>query len=99
MTGGLALRADRVERLAATVRQLSRHGPFSADDRLAALAGTEPDGLRRLLLALGYRAVIDAGVEIFRAPPRRRREPAGGKAPRPPRDGNPFAKLRQLKLA
>jgi ATP-dependent RNA helicase SUPV3L1/SUV3 len=98
-TGGLALRADRLERLAAAARQLSRHGPFAASARLAALAGVEPVALRRLLLALGYRAVIDNDVETFVARPRRRRDSAGCDGRRPPREGHPFAKLRELKLA
>ncbi len=96
---GLALRVDRFERLAATARQLSRQGPFAADDRLAALAGVEPGVLRRVLMALGYRVVIDGGAETFAARPRRRRDAAGGSGVRPPRDGHPFAILRELKLA
>jgi ATP-dependent RNA helicase SUPV3L1/SUV3 len=99
VAGGLALRADRLERLAAVARRLGRSGPFAADARLAALAGVEPGVLRRLLGALGYRAVIADGAESFVARPRRRRETAG-RIPRPsPREGHPFAKLRQLKLA
>ena len=95
---GLALRADRLERLAATARQHSRHGPLAADGDLAALAGVEPSALRPLLMALGYRAVIDQGVETFVARPRRRRVAAGRNAVRP-QEGHPFAKLRELKLA
>ena len=95
----LALRADRVERLAAAARRLARNGRFAADQRLASIAGVEPDELRPLLTALGYRAVIDAGAETFVARPRRRRQPANRSNPRPAREGNPFAKLRELKLA
>jgi ATP-dependent RNA helicase SUPV3L1/SUV3 len=96
----LALRPDRLERLAAAVRRLARRGPFTAGAELAAIAGAEPLALRRLLEALGYRAVIDGGEETFVARPRRRgatkkshrrRGPAG--------EGHPFAKLRELKLA
>jgi ATP-dependent RNA helicase SUPV3L1/SUV3 len=96
---GLALRADRLERLAGRARQLSRAGPFAADHRLVATAGIEGDALRRWLMALGYRAVIDGGAETFVLRPRRRRDSAGRKAPRPQREGHPFAKLRELKLA
>ena len=96
VANGLALRADRVERLAATARQLSRLGPFAADDRLAAIAGVETAALRRVLTALGYRAVISGGVETFVARPRRRRD---NTAVRPPGEGHPFAKLQELKLA
>jgi ATP-dependent RNA helicase SUPV3L1/SUV3 len=97
---GLAVRPDRLERAAAVARRLARRGPFSAGPELAAITGVEPPALRRLLAALGYRAVIDAGEETFVARPRRRgelnksgprREPAG--------EGHPFARLRELKLA
>ena len=98
VTGGLALRADRVERLAAAARQLSRGGPFVADDRISALAGSAPEAVRPLLTALGYRAVISDGAETFVARARRRRDGARGTV-RPPREGHPFAKLRELKLA
>ncbi len=96
VANGLALRADRVERLAATARQLARLGPFTADDRLAAIAGVETAVLRRVLTALGYRAVISGGLETFVARPRRRRDTG---AVRPPGEGHPFAKLQELKLA
>jgi ATP-dependent RNA helicase SUPV3L1/SUV3 len=99
VAGGLALRADRLERLAARARQLSRAGPFVADRGLAAIAGIEGDGLRRWLMALGYRAVIDGGIETFVSRPRRRGEGVRRNPPRPQREGHPFAKLRELKLA
>jgi ATP-dependent RNA helicase SUPV3L1/SUV3 len=95
---GLALRADRLERLAATARRLARQGPFPADQRLAAIAGIEPGGLRPWLTALGYRAVIDAGAETFVARPRRHRDIDPSRRVLP-REGHPFAKLRELKLA
>jgi ATP-dependent RNA helicase SUPV3L1/SUV3 len=97
---GLALRPDRLERLAAAARRLARQGPFAAGPELAAIAGVEPGALRGLLAALNYRRVIDAGRETFIARPQRRREPA-----KPIRrvqetgEGHPFAKLRGLKLA
>ena len=74
------LRADRLERLAAAARRRSRATVRSPPtQRLAAIAGIEPGGLRPLLTALGYRAVIDAGAETFVARPRRRRDPARAK--------------------
>ena len=99
VAGDLALRPDRLERLAGAARRLAREGPFAADARLASIAGIEPGGLRPLLTALGYRAVIDGGTETFVARPRRRRDPAGQSRRHLPREGHPFAKLRELKLA
>ncbi len=99
VAGPLALRPDRLERLAGAARRLARAGPFAADARLASIAGIEPGGLCPLLTALGYRAVIDRGAETFVARPRRRRDPAGHSRRHLPREGHPFAKLRELKLA
>ncbi len=100
VAAGFALRADRLERLAAAARRLARKGPFAADEQLASVAGVGPSGLRPLLTTLGYRAVIDAGAETFVARPRRHREnAAGGGRVATPKEGHPFAKLRELKLA
>jgi ATP-dependent RNA helicase SUPV3L1/SUV3 len=96
---GLALRADRLEMLAAAARGLSRRGAFAADDRLTAIAGGGPGVLRRLLVALGYRAVIAGGVETFIARSRRRRGAAGRGPAGGPSEDHPFAKLQELKLA
>ena len=60
-------------------------GPFAAGAELAAIAGVEPPALRRLLAALGYRAVIEAGEETFVAAAaaptrnRQRQPPARGR--------------------
>jgi ATP-dependent RNA helicase SUPV3L1/SUV3 len=97
---GFALRADRLERLAAAARRLARDGPFAARPELAAIAGVEPSVLRTLLTGLGYRAVIDAGEETFVPRPRRRREAnGGGRRSQRAAEGHPFARLRELKLA
>jgi ATP-dependent RNA helicase SUPV3L1/SUV3 len=97
---GLALRPDRLERLAATARIRARLGRFAADAELAAIAGVATAELRRVLLALGYRAVIEKGGEFFIARPRHRgAQPAPRPHPRPPREGHPFAKLQELKFA
>ena len=95
---GLALRPDRMERLAALARRRARGGRFAADAALAVVAGIDPERLRPLLTALGYRAVIADGIESFVARPRRR-APTAAKPARAPRDGHPFAKLSELKLA
>jgi ATP-dependent RNA helicase SUPV3L1/SUV3 len=97
---GLALRPDRLERLAAAASGRARLGRFTSDPELAAIAGVAQGELRRVLLALGYRAVIEAGDEFFIAKPRRRGAgPQVGSRPKPPREGHPFAKLKELKFA
>jgi ATP-dependent RNA helicase SUPV3L1/SUV3 len=98
---GLALRPDRLERLAAALRQRMRGGRFVADTELAAIAGVAVGDLRRLLPALGYRAAAGEGDELVLARARRRR--SGRAEPVRPRrvlgEGHPFAKLSELKLA
>jgi ATP-dependent RNA helicase SUPV3L1/SUV3 len=97
---GLALRPDRLERLAATASIRGRLGRFAAGAELAAIAGVATAELRRVLLALGYRAVVEEGDEFFIAGPRRRGAQLALHArPRPPREGHPFAKLQELKFA
>jgi ATP-dependent RNA helicase SUPV3L1/SUV3 len=97
---GLALRPDRLERLAATARSRARAGRFAADAELAASGGVAPNALRGVLLALGYRAVIEGDREFFTAKPRRRTS-EGGKRERAAaaRTDNPFAKLKELRFA
>jgi len=95
---GLALRPDRLERLAAAARRLARFGAFSTDDELAVSLGLERSALRRLLAALGYRAVIRAGEEKFVGPRRRQRDAAKRCHQAPTAEGHPFAKLRELNL-
>jgi ATP-dependent RNA helicase SUPV3L1/SUV3 len=97
---GLALRPDRLERLAAAARRLARRGPFTPEPELAAIAGVEQSKLRGLVAALGYRAVICDGKETFVARPQRQRgAKSTGRRRGPVGEGNPFAKLRELKLA
>ncbi len=98
--GGMALRVDRLERLAAAARKRARSGPFAADAVLAGAAGIERARLALLLEELGYRRRIEAATEVFVAPARRRRRaPARSHAPPLAHDGSPFAKLRELRLA
>jgi ATP-dependent RNA helicase SUPV3L1/SUV3 len=97
---GFALRPDRLERLAAAARRRARRGSFAADAELAAVAGVEQSALRPLLTALGYRVVVQADGESYVG--RQRQGHDGGERSRlrrPPREGHPFAKLRELKLA
>ena len=100
VAGGLALRPDRLERIAAAARRLARAGPFSVSTELAATAGVAPAAFRRVLLGLGYRAVIADGAETFISRPRRpRKAKHAGHLRTPSGDGHPFAKLGELKLA
>ena len=99
MLDGLALRPDRLERLAAAARDRARTGRFVGDPELAAIAGVTAAELRRVLLALGYRAVIEGDDEFFIGMPRRRATAAQARSHRKPRDGHPFAKLGELKFA
>ncbi len=95
---GLALRPDRLERFASAARRLARSGPFAAGDELAALLNVEQPALRRLLAALGYRAVFRAGEELFIGGRRGRRQAVKSRSRWSAGEGNPFAKLRELNL-
>ncbi|MBV9828421.1 MAG: disulfide oxidoreductase [Alphaproteobacteria bacterium] len=95
--GGWALRPDRLERLAAAAHQRAKAGRFTADAELAGLAGLPEKALRRVLLGLGYRAVIEEGGEQFI--PRPARNSAPQRRGRKTDGSNPFAKLNELKLA
>jgi ATP-dependent RNA helicase SUPV3L1/SUV3 len=99
--GGWALRPDRLERLAAMVRTRARNGRFAVDSELAAVAGIGASEVRHLLFALGYRCVIEGDAEVFLGKARRRPTQQGrnGQAARPAREGNPFAKLKELRFA
>jgi ATP-dependent RNA helicase SUPV3L1/SUV3 len=97
--GGLALRPDRLEQLSAAARARGQAGPFAGDAALAALAGVALGDLRRLLLGLGYRALIRDGVELFVARPRRLNGSPRRAVRRPAPEGHPFAKLKELKFA
>ena len=98
---GLALRPDRLERLAAAAR--SRNAPFAADAELAGLAGVAHAGdLRRRAVGARLSRGRRDGAELF--VPRPRRAPAqpnaGAAAPTSwGGDGHPFAKLKELRLA
>ncbi len=96
--GSLAIRPDRLEKLAAAARRLARRGPISLGE-LAAISGIGRQELRQLLVALGYRAVAEAGGERFVARPRSRRKSSNRRPRLRMEEGHPFAKLRELTLA
>src|SRR5579884_3844396 len=78
---GLALRPDRLERLAALLRRRARGGQFAADAELAAVAGIRVSDLPRVLPALGYRTA-GQGEEVTIARKRRRRPRSAPARPR-----------------
>jgi ATP-dependent RNA helicase SUPV3L1/SUV3 len=96
--GSLAMRPDRLEKLAAAARRLARRGPVATEE-LAEISGINRQELRQLLVVLGYRAVAESGGESFVARTRSRRK-GGNRHPGSRIDeGHPFAKLRELTLA
>jgi ATP-dependent RNA helicase SUPV3L1/SUV3 len=97
--GGLALRPDRLEQLSTVARARGQTGSFTGDAELAALAGVALGDLRRLLLGLGYRALIRDGVELFVVRPRRLNGSPRRVVRRHAPEGHPFAKLKELKFA
>ena len=97
--GPRAVRADRLERVAAAARRLARQGPFAASAELAALAGASETELAAMLAAMGYRASVgENGEVLFHT--RRHRPGAHGKQRRRarPHKDSPFAKLKELRL-
>jgi ATP-dependent RNA helicase SUPV3L1/SUV3 len=104
--GERVLRVDRAETLSATLRRLSRSGPFADTPELARLAGARVEELATMLPALGYRAIADAaGAIVFHArlghPAKRHRPPrrthrAETEARGEVASDNPFAKLKEL---
>ncbi len=97
--GGWAMRPDRLERFASALRERARAGRFVADAELASIAGVASGELRRLVTALGYRAIIEQEQEFFIGKPRRRNPPESMRRRVAPRDGHPFAKLKELNIA
>jgi hypothetical protein len=97
--GGWAFRADRLERLATALRQRARDGRFAADPGLAAIAGVAIGELRRVVTALGYRAIIEGEQVFFIGRPRRRGLPEHIRRRASPGEGHPFAKLKELNFA
>ena len=102
LTDGLAVRAERLEKLANAARKLARQGAFAPTPALAAAGGCRLEDLDALLAGLGYRATQDVSGVSFHRAPRRGRGNGGAKPPRPGdkrRRGaqdSPFAILRDL---
>jgi len=92
--GAAAVRADRLEALAAAARRLARQGAFSVTPALAAAAGAPLKVLPDALALLGYRSTPSEGGGTYQARPENRRarsRAAGGANP-----CSPFAHLKAM---
>jgi ATP-dependent RNA helicase SUPV3L1/SUV3 len=92
---GLAIRVDRLEKLAQEARRLSRVGPFAVTPGLAGLIDGEVTEVETLLTAIGYRRHIDVGGVSF-SPEGRRRGHRRSVAVEAVEAASPFAVLREL---
>ena len=98
--GARAIRADRLEALAAALRAKARDGRFGLDGALAALVGAPLADLAGIVTALGYRGVVEDGALSFVAKrrPVRRKEARQQAVPEPAASADhPFAKLGVLR--
>ncbi len=99
--GGIAVRIDRLERLAEEAALLARQGAFAATPRLFSLAACPKGGLAAVLAALGYSAEGSNGDVRFlrksrgKTPGRRRAREAAAEAKAAQ---SPFAVLKELRL-
>ncbi|BBK29551.1 ATP-dependent RNA helicase SUPV3L1/SUV3 [Stella humosa] len=98
LLGPRALRVDRLEALSAAARRLARGGPFAATPEIASLADARLADLPGMLVALGYRMIVEGTATTF-VPVSRRRggRPALPPQPPPEPDGL-FAALGALRI-
>ena len=96
--GPLAVRLDRLERLALELERRGRAGPFAADAALGALVGCRKQDLPALLVAFGLRAIEGEGGQRFAL--RRAHRRRGQDRPRATQAhaDSPFAVLKELHL-
>jgi ATP-dependent RNA helicase SUPV3L1/SUV3 len=96
VTGEVAVRADRLERLDRAVRKLGQQGALSPTPALASAAGCPVETLPAVMELLGFRLVEDGAGGVFK----RRKPGAAAKRrrnrPRGPSPCSPFAILRDL---
>jgi ATP-dependent RNA helicase SUPV3L1/SUV3 len=97
--GMLAVRADVLERVAARLWALAKHGPFAPPAHVPELVGSEPEDIVAILAALGFEGVFQGETKVFRP---RRRQPkkdrtVAARSPRMVRSGDsPFAVLENI---
>jgi ATP-dependent RNA helicase SUPV3L1/SUV3 len=95
--GPRAIRADRLEALARTLRKLSAQGEFMATAELETMAGCDGVAFESVLGALGYRARQDEDGISFRAPDRKARPKTRRGVAKPKANADsPFADLKKL---
>jgi ATP-dependent RNA helicase SUPV3L1/SUV3 len=104
--GRIAVRADRLERLALEVRRRARGGALMDTSGLLSLVACRKEDLAEILAALGYQRAGEQGDERFvrqrrgtkqsRAARRRARAKAGESVAEP--TDSPFAVLKELRL-
>jgi ATP-dependent RNA helicase SUPV3L1/SUV3 len=95
--GATALRADRMEALAAAARRLARQGAFAATPVLASAAACPMKALPEALSALGYRFTRSEAGGLYRPRGENRRARARGAEPAA-NPCSPFARLKALTI-
>lgn len=101
VVGKLAVRADRLDRLAAAARRLMRQGPFLPDAKLRALIGCRKEELASVLTAMGYRAQESEDGQCFGLQARakgKRRVKKHAPAKTEAAADSPFAVLKELRF-
>ncbi len=95
--GPQAIRVDRLEALARSLRKLAAQGEFAATAELQVLAGCEGAAFESVAGALGYRSREDGDGVTFRAPARRPKHKARRGKRKPEANAeSPFAELKNL---
>ena len=98
VAGGMAIRADALERFLARAWALAAKGAVRPGADLAFLIGVAPDALPAILKDLGFRSTGEGAAAGFRPRGRAkaRNRTADRKAPPPAASDSPFAKLGAL---
>ena len=97
VVGPRAIRVDRLEQLAAALRQRGRAAEgFVLEAELAALIGAPAGDLPAIVTAMGYRSRPQDGVLRFAPLPRRARRSRPDRPPVAP--DHPFAKLKEMEF-
>jgi ATP-dependent RNA helicase SUPV3L1/SUV3 len=99
--GRIAVRADRLDRLADEARRRAQDGPFLADAGLLSLVGCGKAEIAPLLAAVGYRSQPGEGEPRYVPRGRGKEDGTGGRreqARAAKRTHSPFAALKELRF-